>query len=187
MVRMFDRLLLFIYSFIIACTMIIVICMASGWIGYNFAENYLNNLYNEPLVTNSLIVTAILFLLFSVRLFYLSVRRDRSRVPSIDQQTDYGKVSISMETIQNLALKAAGTIKGISELKSRIQINESGLEIVLRTNVDGENSIPQLTEDVQRMVKEQVELMTGIPVVSVSVNVVNIITASAPSFKRRVE
>ncbi len=187
MARMFDRLLLFIYSFIIACTMVVLMCMTFGWIGYNLAENYLDNIYNESLVRNSLLVVSIVFLIISIRLFYLAVRRDKTRSPSIILPSTYGSVNISIETIQNVALRASTKIKGLSELKARIQMKESGLEIELRTKIDGENSIPRITEEVQRTVKEQVELLTGIPVDKVSVFVSNIVTTSAPTFKSRVE
>jgi uncharacterized alkaline shock family protein YloU len=187
MAKMFDRLLLFIYTFIIACTMIILMCMTFGWIGYKFAENYLDNLYNEPLVRNSLLIVSIVFLVISVRLFYLAVRRNQTQSPSIDLPSTNGNVSISIETIQNVALRASGKIKGLNELKARIQMKDSGLEIDLRTKIDGESSIPRITEDVQRIVKEQVELLTGIPVAKVSVYIANIVTASAPTFKSRVE
>lgn len=184
---MFDRLLLFIYTFIIACTMVVLMSMTFNWIGYKLAKNYLDNLYNEPLVRNSLLVVSIVLLIISVRLFYLAIRRNNTRSPAIVLPSTYGNVSISMETIQNVALRASTKIKGLNELKARIQMKESGLEIELRTKIDGESSIPRITEDVQRVVKEQVELLTGIPVDKVSVYVANIVTAAAPTFRSRVE
>mgnify|MGYP000103164748 CR=1 FL=1 len=187
MAKMFDRLLLFIYTFIIACTMIVILFMTFGWISYNFAENYLHNLYNESLVRNSLLIVSIILLVISVRFFYLAVRRNQTQSPSVELPSTNGNVSISIETIQSVALRASGKVKGLNELKARIQVKESGLEIDLRTKVDGESLIPQITEDVQRIVKEQVELLTGIPVAKVSVYVVNVVTASAPTFKSRVE
>ena len=187
MARVFDRLLLFIYTFIIACIMIVLMCMTFGWIGYHLAENYLDNLYHEPIVKNSLLVVSIVFLFISVRLFYLAIRRTQTESPTINLPSVHGNVSISIETIQNVALRASGRIKGLNELKARIQMKDSGLEIDLRTKIDGDNSIPRITEDVQRTVKEQVELLTGIPVAKVSVHVTNIVSVAVPTFKSRVE
>jgi uncharacterized alkaline shock family protein YloU/uncharacterized membrane protein len=187
MARMFDRLLLFIYTFIIACIMIVLMCMTFGWIGYHLAENYLDNLYHEPLVRNSLLIVSIAFLMISLRFFYLAVRRNQTESPSVNLPSAHGNVSISIETIQNVALRASGRIKGLNELKARIQVKDSGLEIDLRTKVDGDSSIPQITEDVQRIVKEQVELLTGIPVAKVSIHVTNIVSLAVPTFKSRVE
>ncbi|MNN79526.1 hypothetical protein D3C81_1961790 [compost metagenome] len=52
--------------------------------------------------------------------------------------------------------------------------------------VDGESSIPALTEEMQSAVKQHIEEITGIPVASVSVFIANIVQ-SAPTFKSRVE
>jgi uncharacterized alkaline shock family protein YloU len=187
MARMFDRLLLFIYTFIIACFMIVLMCMTFGWIGYRRAENYLDNMYHEPLIKNSLLIASIIFILISARLFYLAIRRHQAVTPSVNLPSEYGNVSISMDTIQNVALRAAGRMKGINELKARIQLKENGLEIELRMKIDGDSTIPQMTADVQLAVKEQVELQTGIAVQKISVYVINIVSTTVPTFKSRIE
>jgi uncharacterized alkaline shock family protein YloU len=83
-------------------------------------------------------------------------------------------------------LKAAGRTKGAKDLRARVRVNQSGLEITIRTIVDGESSIPELTEEMQSTVKSYIEDITGIPVASVTVFVANIVQ-SAPTFKSRVE
>jgi uncharacterized alkaline shock family protein YloU len=125
-------------------------------------------------------------LLISLRFFYISVRRGRTQSPSIDQRTDFGDIRISLDTVENLALKAAYRTRGVKDLKARVRVSQAGLEIVVRTIVDGETSIPEMTEDMQRAVKAHVEEITGIPVAFVSVFVANIVQSS-PSFKSRVE
>jgi uncharacterized alkaline shock family protein YloU len=52
--------------------------------------------------------------------------------------------------------------------------------------VDGEASIPAITEEMQSAVKSHVEEITGIPVASVSVFVANV-SQTTPTFKSRVE
>jgi len=189
MAKMFDRLLLFIYSFIVGSSLIVLLCMTFGWIDYDLAENYLDNLYREPIVAYPFIASAIVLLLISIRLFYLAIRRSPGRQPSIDRRTEYGDVKVSFDTIQSLALKAAGRVKGLSDIKTRIRSLEAGLEIDLRAAVDGDTSIPTLTEETQRAVKAHVEDMAGLPVSAVSVYITNIASSStsAPLFKSRVE
>lgn len=187
MAKMFDRLLLFIYSFIVGIALILLLFMTFGWIDYDHAENYLNNLYREAAVAYPFIVCGILLLLVSVRLFYLSIRRSTDRQPSIDRSTDFGKVRISFDTVKSLALKAAGKIKGLSDIKARIRIAPAGMEIDVRAAVNGDTSIPQLTEEAQRAIKYHVEELAGVPVASVSVYVSNVAETAAPLFKSRVE
>ncbi|MNJ69478.1 hypothetical protein D3C77_658330 [compost metagenome] len=70
-------------------------------------------------------------------------------------------------------------------MKTRIRITDSGLEIVVRALVDGESSIPALTEEVQKQVHDHVEEITGIPVSYVSVYIANLV--QSPAIKSRVE
>ncbi len=146
--------------------------------------NFLFHIQEIAWVQFSFLMACIIFLLISIRILYLSIKSGKIP-PSIDQRTDFGDVQISMETIKNLSLKAAAQIKGTTDLKSRVQVSDAGLEISMRTIVDGESPIPDLTEEVQRMVKEHIEDITGIPVASVSVYVANIVAIQ--NVKSRVE
>ena len=73
----------------------------------------------------------------------------------------------------------------MKEVKTRIKITESGLEIMIRAVVDGESSIPAMTEEVQKQVHDHVEEITGIPVAYVSVYIANLV--HSPVIKSRVE
>ncbi|XEC92845.1 alkaline shock response membrane anchor protein AmaP [Paenibacillus tarimensis] len=186
MVKIVDRLLLFFYSIMIGAISVIVLCLGAGWISERVAGLWIQELYGDALWLQwSLIAGSIVLFLVSLRFFYVSVRRANASTPSIDQRTDFGDIRISMETVENLALKTAAKQRGVKDLKARIRIADAGLEIMLRAVVDGESSIPALTEDIQRTVKEHVEEITGIPVAMVTVFVANIIQTQ--TFKSRVE
>lgn len=185
MIRILDRLLLFVYSILIGFCSVIVLLISLEWITNSAAQNYLNLVYTDLNVSIPLIVIGCITLLVSLRFLYISLRRSKRNAPSIDQRTDYGDICISLETIENLSLKSATRIRGVKDLKIKVKISDVGLEILIRTVVDGESPIPQLTEDVQRSVKEYVEEITGIPVAVVSVYVANIIHTN--SLKSRVE
>ncbi len=76
-------------------------------------------------------------------------------------------------------------MKGVHDLKARINVGQAGLNIVIRAVVDGDVSIPDITEEVQKTVKGHLEETTGIPVADVSVFVANIVHHQ--TFKSRVE
>lgn len=187
MVKVLDRLLLFIYTLAIIVISCAALAGAFGWISAEKTADFLHNVYYEKRVAYVFIVCAIVILLISLRFFYIAVRRARTQVPSIDQRTEFGDIRISLDTVENLALKAANRTRGIKDLKARVKVSHSGLDIILRAVVDGENIIPQLTEEMQGAVKRHVEEITGIPVAGVSVFVANVQSSSAPTFKSRVE
>ncbi|MFD0711054.1 alkaline shock response membrane anchor protein AmaP [Paenibacillus sp. GCM10027626] len=186
MIRMMDKLLLFVYSLAIGIAAVFVFCLGFNWVPEQWVENFSYNVYSGAnwLKITLIAVSAALFLI-SLRFFYVSVRRSNVAVPSIDQRTEFGDIRISMETVENLALKVAGRQREVKDLRARIRLTDAGIDIALRAVVDGETSIPALTEEIQKSVKDHVEEITGIPVAIVSVYVANIIQTT--SFKSRVE
>ncbi|AIQ13667.1 alkaline shock response membrane anchor protein AmaP [Paenibacillus durus] len=179
MAKILDRLLLFIYSLSVGTLSVIAILLLSGVLPRSL------EIRNWETAYIAVIVAAVILFLLSIRFFYISIRRERTSSLSVDQRTEYGDIQISMETIENLSLKAAGRVKGIRDLRSRIRVSQAGLEIMIRGVVDGEHSLPLLTSEVQRQVHEYVQDTTGVPVADVSVYIANL--AQAPSFKSRVE
>jgi uncharacterized alkaline shock family protein YloU len=187
LIKLMDRLLLFLYSVAIGAVSIVAIVAASG----GFSEKWLMEVVsdftgNVRIVQASVIGAAIVVLLISLRFFILSIRRDGSSAPSINQRTEHGDIRISVETVENLALKAASRTRGVKDLRARVRVAESGLEILIRAFVDGEGSIPALSEEMQRTVSQQIEEATGIPVAGVSVFIANV-TQAPTTFKSRVE
>ncbi|MGZ9586158.1 alkaline shock response membrane anchor protein AmaP [Paenibacillus marinisediminis] len=178
MSRILDRLMLFVYSFVIGTLSLAAIAATTGLIP-RFS------ITGPDWLIGTVIVTAAVMFLFSLRFFVMSVKRERTTLPSIDQRTDIGDIKISIETIENVALKAATRVRGVKDLKARIHANDAGLEITIRAIVDGEHAIPEITEEVQRNVRDYVHEITGIPVSYVSVYVANIVQSQ--TFKARVE
>jgi uncharacterized alkaline shock family protein YloU len=187
LIKVLDRLLLFLYSVAIGAASIIAIVAASG----GFSVDWLNEVVADftgdvRAVQGSVIGVAVIVLLISVRFFIVSVRRDGNSAPSINQRTEHGDIRISVETVENLALKAASRTRGVKDLRARVRVSEAGLGILIRAFVDGEGSIPTMSEEMQRTVSQQIEEATGIPVAEVSVFIANV-TQAPTSFKSRVE
>ncbi|WP_138753409.1 alkaline shock response membrane anchor protein AmaP [Paenibacillus sinopodophylli] len=185
MIKVVDKLLLFLYSIAIGCISVLLVCIGFGWISLSLLSDWIDELYRLDSLKITLIVTGIILFILSLRFFIVSLHRGSASAPSIDQRTDFGDIRISLETIENLALKAASRQRGVKDLRARIRATDAGLDIVIRAVVDGESSIPVLTEEIQRTVKEHVEDIAGIPVMNVAVYVANIIQTG--TFKSRVE
>jgi uncharacterized alkaline shock family protein YloU len=186
MAKIIDRILLFLFSLTVIGGTGTLLLAAFGGIAFMDASNFVHRVYYDTHTAVWFIITCVLMLIVSIRMFYIAIRPSSVNTSSIDQHTDYGDIRISMETVENLALKAALRTRGVKDLKARVTISQAGLDIVIRTLVDGESSIPDLTEEIQSMVKTHVEAVTGVPVTTVSVFVANVIQAPQ-SFKSRVE
>jgi uncharacterized alkaline shock family protein YloU len=185
-VKILDRFLLFIYSLFVLIAAATILLAVFSLIPVEHTNKYIESVCNNNSLAYSVIGISVLLILISIRFLYVSLRRSRAQASFIDMRTEHGEICISLETVENLSLKAAGRVKGIKDLRARIKVNEAGLHIALRTTIDGDRSIPEMTEEMQNAVKLHVEEVTGVPVADVSVFVVNIIQ-SAPTFKSRVE
>ncbi len=184
--KIVDRFLLFIFSLVVILGMIAILLFTFGVLSLEDTTSFLNRVYEDSATAAVLIASSCIMLILAGRFFYISVRTSSPTVPSIDQRTELGDVRISLDTVENLALKAAARTRGLKDLKARIKVDQAGLEVELRTVVDGETSIPAITEEVQNGIKSHIEEITGIPVSRVSVYVANVVQ-SAPAFKSRVE
>lgn len=187
LIRTVDKLLLFLYSLAVGVLAVFAIVAAGGGIPVSWLE-YAAALVagGSGAVRTTVIVIAVLLLLLSVRFFILSVRGGGSVPPSINQRTELGDIRISLETVENLSLKAASRVRGARDLKARVRVADSGLVIMIRAFADGEGPIPALSEEIQRTVAAHVEETTGIPVAEVSVFIANVAHSPA-TFKSRVE
>jgi len=185
MIRVVDKLFLFLYSLLITLVSVVLFCVGFEWVGKSLAIDTLNAIYSSSTIRLTIIIVSAVVFLISLRFLFISLSRSGQNVQSIDQRTEFGDVRISLETMENLALKAASKYKGIKDTRVRVNTTDTGMDIVLRVVVDGEAFIPQLTEEVQKSVKQYIEEITGIPVVNVSVFVANIIQTN--TIKSRVE
>lgn len=187
MIRMLDRLLLFLYSAAIGAAAVVAIIAALGGFTSNFLHQFVEEFTGGArIVQASVIGVSVIVFLVSLRFFIVSFSRGGSSAPSINQKTELGDIRISVETVENLALKAAAKTRGVKDLRARVRVAESGLQILIRAFIDGDGSIPVLSEEMQRNVSQAIEDATGIPVAEVSVFIANV-TQSPASFKSRVE
>lgn len=185
MIRVVDKLLLFLYSIVIGIISVVFVCVGFAWINESLSVDFIETLYSNSNYLIALAIVGIVLFLISLRFFIVSLSRSTVSSQSVDQRTEYGDIRISIETMENLALKAAMKVRGVKDLKARVKATDTGMDIVLRTVVDGEVSIPQLTEEIQISVKNYLEEITGIPVTNVSVYIANIIQTN--TIKSRVE
>jgi uncharacterized alkaline shock family protein YloU len=179
--NVFTRLQLTVFAFVTGLISIIMIGTGFGWIHPDFVNGFIIRLFNE---IEYLLVWELFFallLLLSIRFFFYFLIPNR-REDSIDQRTDFGDVRISLETIEALALKAAGRFRGVKDIKARIKIEAAGLQIFLKFSVEGTQSIPELSEEMQKAVQHHVEEITGLSIQTVTIYITGV---AAPSGNTR--
>ncbi len=153
MMKIIDKFLLFIYSTAVVIFSGYVIYLTAVFQNFTDAAASYERLIGFQWPGYVFGLVAALLILISMRFIYISLRRGKGGAPSIDQRNEFGEVSISIDTVENLALNAASRIRGVKDLKTRVHVSNAGLDISIRALVDGEIAIPGLSEECNAMLK----------------------------------
>ncbi|HSL93643.1 MAG TPA: alkaline shock response membrane anchor protein AmaP [Bacillota bacterium] len=168
-----DRVLLTIYALAVALISVFVI---SAFLGLPPAWNTMGIL--NAFSAWQAVPIAALFFLFSIRVLLSGLRKERSTKTALTQKTELGEVRISMDALQNVAQRAALSVRGIREAKTAVHTGEDGLLISTRVATYVQDNVPTLSTYLQGVVKQSVEESTGMTVKEVRVLVDDIAPAN---------
>jgi len=172
--KIISKILLVVYSLVFAFVSAVVI-------GMTFDKNLLAEIYkflNSTVLANGLyklVMFCIGLLLFILSLYFIVfIFRTRKEKKSVNKVTDIGEISISLVSLENIALSATKKLDGISGTKAVVLRQDKNVAITIKTHVYPDINIPALSEQIQSIVKTAVEDISGITVNSVRVFVESI-------------
>lgn len=172
--NLFDRFILTLYSMALTIISVFLIALSLRLVPIQIVENAVYGLYASNQISIVYLVAAIIFLVISLRFLTYGFRRKRQS-PFIAQRGEIGEIRITLDTIESITSRSSRKVRGVKELKAKVRPTETGAVIHLKVSVDGETSIPQLTEDLQKNVKHDVEQIAGIHVDTVTVLVSDVV------------
>lgn len=177
MMRIIDRILLILFSFILIGFGLITFFMVLGW---GQPLQYLDRVFltenNRWIIGFSAVVIFIAGL--AVLIGNISTRpSSRTRIITTEQ----GEVSISLSALENLVKKAAFQVHGVRDVKPLIKITPQGVAILIKAALIPGTVIPEAAQEIQTGVKGFLEQMAGLAVVEVKV----LVTEVAPDTKGR--
>ncbi len=166
-----ERLYLGLLALSFAAAGIALGIVATAYFPLVFLRTSLEAVYGN----RNFMVLAGVMILLAVAVLAASLRRGE-RVETILQQGPLGEVRICFKAVENIVLRASKSIKGIREIKTKIVFSDSGVVIFLRAVIYPDQIIPQLTAELQAVVKDDVEKITGSSVAEVKVMIESIVT-----------
>lgn len=172
--KIISKILLAMYSLVFAI-------VSAAVIAITIDKNLLDIIYKfltDTVLADSiykLVMFGIGLVLLILSLFFLAfVFRTRREKKSVNKVTDIGEISISLMSLENIALSATKKLDGISGTKAVVSRQDKNVAITIRTHVYPDVNIPALSEQIQTIVKTAVEDISGITVNSVRVFVESI-------------
>jgi uncharacterized alkaline shock family protein YloU len=116
-----------------------------------------------------LLLAAVTLFLCGVLGVFVSLARKSTPSQVVVGKSESGQVNISLEAVDNVVHKAALSVAGVKDIKSRLKTANNGLGIYLQIAIPHDTNVPETATAVQNAVKEQLQLVTGLMVTEVAV------------------
>jgi len=134
-----------------------------------FKTNYLiySNLFNQII----LVLAGVLLIFLAIYLIWQKTQIDKGNL-SVIQKTSFGEIKISIGSIKHLTLKVVKGMGEITETRPEINIlKPGGINIDLHLSVKQDVNIPELSEKVQRKLREYLLETSGIETKEIKIHV----------------
>jgi uncharacterized alkaline shock family protein YloU len=134
-------------------------------------NHYYNVIYYNLL---SQIILGLIAVLLFVLAVYLIWRKEQYKVEnlSIAQKTAFGEVKISINSLKRLVLQVVRKIGEIKEVKTQINLLKTGdINIDLHLSVKQDVNIPELSEKIQKRLKDYLLETSGIEVKEIKIHI----------------
>lgn len=177
--RALDRLISFIFSVIMLIVSVVLILVGIGVVDsqmiidmlnqYAFAKDMINAEMFNPLT-----ITGIVIFLASLKTtIFLSLFKVKDKSPIL-VKTPNGEVEIAQETITSTVKNVAMSFENIKDVQARMIKKRKGVAIYAMVLVYANSNIREITEEMQKQVKEVINATTGVNVLEVNIKVKNI-------------
>jgi uncharacterized alkaline shock family protein YloU len=176
----FDRIILSLYTLLLAFLSLGVILLSLRLISLVSLETSLNHIYGQ---WEAGLLGAVFFLV-SIRLMAAGLRSRRGK-EAIVHHNDFGDVHIMLSAIENLIEKTARHTRGVRGVKIRVERQGQQLNVEIRAVVSPESNVPAVSNEIQRRVYDHIQNTVGIELTDVRVLVEDI--SNDFKVKQRVE
>jgi uncharacterized alkaline shock family protein YloU len=144
-----------------------------GYLGAWFAPGQLIGVLESASQSGDLFIVAILLTALGLALLFFALGGSRE-AKAVITESSLGQVRVSMAAIDSLVRKAAGSIRGVREIDTKLSVDKLGLNIGLRLLVATDLSLPELTAEVQKTVGSYIDETVGITPKQINVLVRNV-------------
>ncbi len=119
-------------------------------------------------------IIAIVLIAVGLALFFLP-KPKRFDDPAFQTSSKFGEVRVTYEAIGEIVKRSALAVAGVRHVETHLRNRENALEISIVSQLDPGAVIPEVSEQIQAQVKEEVEKTTGITIAEVKVLVRSVV------------
>lgn len=183
--RALDRLFLFLFSLAFIIVALFALLFGLGFFNKIVFYDLTNILYYNNGIKLAITIVSLIIILLGINFIIKSLHTKQTPTFS-NKQSEIGEIRISMDTLENLASKVTRSVKGVNEERVKVRLDENNkVTVIVKIYVDGETSIPTISENIQLKVSETIQQIAGIDVEYVHIIVANV--GRSKNRKSRVE
>ncbi len=168
-----ERALLVVYTFVVALVSLVLMAIAVGVIPFARAVEYINNIQYDWDFRLALFIVSFVFLLTSLKLLFLK-RKRTTFAGTLIKNTELGMIRVSINTLDTLVQKAVRGFGEVKDVRSLVVAEPDGVRVRLNMQLMPDVNIPEISQTIQKKVKEYVESTAGIIVKEVYVYIDNL-------------
>lgn len=131
-----------------------------------------------------MVIYAILSICVLIMVFKRSSKRTERGFITMDS-SETGKVRIAVGAVEQMVKQAVGTVDGIADMRISISSLDDAIAINVNVSVVNGSHVPTVTMNMQRAIRQFVELNCGVAVRSVAINVQTVVNPSEGSKRGR--
>ena len=184
--KFLDRFNLVLFSTIVLIISVIVCLLAFGWLDLNLAMDQITKIQDNTTAINTSIGISIVLILLAVKsIFFNSYSKEKAESKDgILLENDNGKLLVSKDTIENLANTVVKSFESAESATTRVEVDEeSHIKIFITLFVNPDAVIKDLSNKIQKNVKEAIKKSIDLDVTEVNIRVKNIAVKKEPNIK----
>lgn len=177
--RALDRLIAFVFSVIMLVISVVLVLVGIGVVEPQMIMDMLGtHVFAKEIIAGNIwntitIVGIILFLASLKTTIFLSLFKNKDKTPIL-VKTENGEVEIAQETIINTVRSVGASFDNIKDVQARMLKKKKGIIIYAMVLVYTNSNIREITEEMQKQVKEVIKATIGVNVLEVNIKVKNV-------------
>lgn len=165
------RILLFVYWLASLILLASLVLPDYAGIAFSYAANLIPAAYMQYVIIALLAVYLLLSLSVLCMVFKRNGQKRSERGFITVDSADTGKVRIAVSAIEQMVKQAAHTVDGLADMKIGIDNADDAIAINVNVTMVNGSHVPTVTLNLQRAIRQFVEMNCGVAVRSVSISI----------------
>lgn len=173
--KIYDRLILAIYSICLAVISFVILIMPFDINGIFTIDSGLE-IVKSMRGNYWYSLVGLIFFLVSIRFLLsgISAKSSENTQSFLVMRNEFGEILIYEDTIIGLVQNVASKFSGIKNIKTRVNLIDGQVSLAIKGEVTGEINIPDLGRDLQARIKEHIENITGAKTGDIKIEIGNV-------------